>query len=113
VPEDGPEVRDVLWHLDKLKQRVAEKHRETAWITARTEGPRGADEKFWYTSVKHAQGVDPNALPILLESGAMTVHYLIKRLPNGAAKDQGYLFKTSTKNLDLLFASLDEYRLAD
>lgn len=112
VPEDGAVVKDVTWQLDKLRRRFADKHKESAWITALAEGS-GAGEKFWYKHVKHTQGVDPSAFPILLESGAITVHYLIKELPSGAAKDQGYLFKTSTKNLELLFASVEEYSLAD
>ena len=112
VSEDRGVVKDVTWQLDKLRQRFATKHKESAWITALTKG-RWADEEFWYKHVKHTQGVDPSAFPILLESGAITVHYLIKELPSGAAKDQGYLFKTSTKNLELLFASVEEYSLVD
>lgn len=112
VPPDGAVVRDVTWQLDKLRQRFAMKHKESAWITAMTKGQQ-ADEEFWFKHVKHTVGVDPTAFPILLESGAITVHYLIKELPSGAAKDQGYLFKTSTKNLDLLFASVEEYSLVD
>jgi hypothetical protein len=112
VPEDGSVIKDVTWQLDKLRRRFAAKHKESAWITALTAG-RGADEEFWYKHVKHTHGVDPTAFPILLESGAITVHYLIKELPSGAAKDQGYLFKTSTKNLELLFESVEEYSLVD
>jgi hypothetical protein len=110
VPEEGPPEKDVTWLIDKLKERVAEKHKETAWITALSEG-KGKDEEFWYKHVKHTRGVDPNAIPILLESGAITVHYLIKETPSGGAKDQGYLFKTASKNLELLFGSVEEYDL--
>jgi len=112
VPEEGSVVKDVTWQLEKLRQRFVAKHKESAWITALAQGKR-AEEEFWYKHVKHTQGVDSSAFPILLESGAITVHYLIKELPSGAAKDQGYLFKTSTKNLELLFASVEEYSLVD
>ena len=112
VPDDGPVIKDVTWQLDKLRERFIEKHKESAWVAALTT-ETGPEEKFWYKHVKHTQGVDPSAFPILLESGAITVHYLIKELPSGAAKDQGYLFKTSTKNLGLLFATVEEYDLVD
>ena len=104
---DGDEYRketDVIWQMDKLIERVEEKHQETMWISAETRGKR-ADEEFWYTSARHTTGLDPTALPILLEAGSMTVHYLIKRTPTGAAKDQGYLFKMAPKHLPVLFAN--------
>ena len=88
--------------MDKLIERVEEKHQETMWVSAETRG-KGAEEEFWYTAAKHTTGLDPTALPILLEAGSMTVHYLIKRTPTGAAKDKGYLFKMSPKHLPVLF----------
>ena len=104
---DGDESRketDVIWQMDKLIERVEEKHQETMWVSAETRGKR-ADEEFWFTSARHTTGLDPTALPILLEAGSMTVHYLIKRTPTGAAKDQGYLFKMAPKHLPVLFAN--------
>lgn len=103
---------DVSWLMEKLINRVEEKHAESMWISADSQG-KGESESFLYQSVKHTLGVDPLALPILLESGAMTVHYLIKQLPSGAAKDQGYLFKMSPKHLTSLFHTTNEYLLAD
>ena len=110
---DGDENRketDVIWQMDKLIERVEEKHKETMWVSAETRG-KGAEEEFWYTAAKHTSGLDPTALPILLEAGSMTVHYLIKRTPTGAAKDQGYLFKMSPKYLPVLFNKSVIYEL--
>lgn len=103
--------RDVSWALGVLQDRLMEKHKESVWVTAMT---RGADEseEFWYNKVKHTEKPDPTALPILLELGAITVHYSIKETPTGSAKDQGYLFKTSPKNLDLLFSGIEEVDLS-
>ena len=81
------------------------------WVSAQTRGG-GASEEFWYKDVKHTTGVDPTSLPILLESGAMTVHYLIKETPTGGAKDQGYLFKMAPKYLPTLFANTMNYDLS-
>jgi hypothetical protein len=74
------------------------------WISAETRGKR-SDEGLWYTAAKHTTGLDPMALTILIEAGSMNVHYLIKRPPSGAAKDQGYLFKMVPKYLLIVFAS--------
>jgi hypothetical protein len=103
--------RDVVWLMDKLIDRVEEKHQETMWVSAETRG-RGVSEEFWYKNVKHTTGVDPTALPILLEAGSMTVHYLIKETSTGAAKDQGYLFKMAPKYLPVLFANTTNYDLS-
>ncbi|WP_197475001.1 MvaI/BcnI family restriction endonuclease [Oleiphilus sp. HI0079] len=102
--------KDVIWMMDKLVERVEEKHKETMWIAAETKG-KGASEEFWYKSVTHTTGTDSAVLPILLESGAMTVHYLIRETPTGGAKDQGYLFKLAAKHLPTLFANITHYDL--
>ena len=102
--------RDVVWEIDHLVSRVEEKHNETMWISALARGKRG-EEEFLYHKLKHTKGVDPTALQILLESGNMTVHYLIKELPSGAAKDQGYLFKMAPKYLPTLFDQTTNYNL--
>lgn len=101
---------DVSWAISKLKERLLEKHKETAWVSAKTKNT-GSREEFWYNRLKHTAKVDAEALPTLLEAGAITVHYLIKETPTGGAKDQGYLFKTSHKNLDLLFSEIEEIDL--
>ncbi len=113
VPPDNPvgKCGDVLWMMAKLQARLKEKHRETMWVSAETQGKRDSEE-FWYRHVKHSRGIDLSALPILLESGSITVHYTIKKLTTGAAKDQGYLFKMASKYIPLLFETTDEYTLS-
>lgn len=110
-PNQNKTEKDVIWMMDKLIERVEEKHKETMWISAETKG-RGASEEFWYKNVTHTTGTDSAALPILLESGAMTVHYLIRETPTGGAKDQGYLFKMAAKHLPTLFANITHYDLS-
>jgi len=46
-----------------------------------------------------------------MESGAITLDYTIKETSSGGAKDQGYLFKISSNNLNLLFTTMEEYQL--
>jgi len=109
---------DVTWALSKLKERLLEKHGETVRVIADARGPR-ATESFWYSEAHYTKGPDTSALPILLETGCITVHYLIKetpptaRRPNGGAKDQGYNFKMSDKYLDALFHSVEPIQIAN
>jgi hypothetical protein len=96
---------DVAWALSVLKQCVADKHGETVWVTAETRG-RGESEEFWYNEARYTSGPDLMMLPLMLESGAITVHYTIKEKPGGGVKDQGYLFKMAAKHASTLFNSI-------
>jgi hypothetical protein len=107
-----PYEKDVTWEMSLLKSRLVEKHKETFWVKAETIGKSGDEnEQFQYSSVKHTSQVDPVAFPILLKTGIITLDYTIKELKPGTAKDQGYLFKISPNNLDLLFSSVNQYSL--
>jgi len=104
--------RDVTWEVSVLKDRLSKKHGETFWVTADTMGSSGdLDEKFRYRSVKHTGNVDASAFPILLELGVITLDYTITEKRPGVPKDQGYLFKIRSSNLDLLFSSMKHYDL--
>lgn len=114
MAQEGDNVKkdyDVIWMMEKLASRVLEKHEETMWVSAETRGLRTTEE-FRYCHVKHTRGVDTAALALLLEAGHMTVHYLIKQLPTGAAKDQGYLFKMAPRYLPILFDDTQSYDLS-
>ena len=111
IDEDS-QIIDVTWELDRLKQRLAQKHKETFWVSALTKGNTGdANEEFLYSTVKHTGIADINAFTTLLETGIITLDYTIKELDSGAAKDKGYLFKISTNNLDLLFTHVKTHLL--
>lgn len=103
VGTDGSRETDVVWALSKLIERLREKHSETLWVVADSVG-KGASEEFRYARAQYSWGVNEEAFPLLLESGAISVHYLIKETAGGGAKDQGYLFKTHARNIPLLFA---------
>lgn len=96
--------RDVSWEYQTLIRRLQEKHRQTFWVKAETRGSK-SDEEFWYNSVQYTSGVNPLRLPLLIESGIISVDYTIKETPTGGAKDQGYLFKIKQADLSLLFKS--------
>ncbi len=110
--EGNDVVVDVSWELEVLKKRLSEKHKETFWVSAETKGKSGdVGEEFFYSSVKHTGSADTSVFPTLIETGVITLDYTIKEAKPGVAKDQGYLFKISSKNLDLLFTSVDTYSL--
>mgnify|MGYP000272568540 CR=1 FL=1 len=103
---------DVSWELEVLKKRLSEKHKETFWVSAETKGNSGSEfEEYLYSSVKHTGAADITVFPTLLETGVVTLDYTIKETKPGTAKDQGYLFKIASKNLDLLFSRVETYSL--
>lgn len=110
VDKAETEITDVIWNLNTIQNAFLEKHKETFWIYADVRG-RGSSEEFHYIRSKYTQGPDADRLALLLATGDVTVDYLIKELPNGSAKDQGYLFKISAENLDLLFDTPIEFSL--
>jgi hypothetical protein len=110
--ENGFSTVDAIWEFDVLKGRILEKHKETFWVSAQTKGRSGdQDEEFWYSDVKHTGSVDASVFPTLIETGVVTLDYTIKESKPNVAKDQGYLFKISSSNLDLLFSRVDHYSL--
>lgn len=111
--DDDKDIIDVIWDLNVLSTALKEKHRETFWISAKCRGSqKNQDEEFWYNHVKHTGNIDPSAFNTLIELGLISVDYLIKETPTGGVKDQGYLFKMHTSNLDLLFDQVIEYDLS-
>ena len=111
--ENNVITRDVTWEFQVLERRLKEKHKETFWVYVDTIGKSGdKDEKFHYKKVLHTSGkVDTSIFRILIETGVITVDYTIKEIRNKSAKDQGYLFKIHSKDLNLLFDKEDEYEL--
>ena len=82
------------------------------FVSAETNGRSGdLDEEFLYSGVKHTGSVDTSVFPTLIETGVVTLDYTIKESKPNVAKDQGYLFKISSSNLDLLFSKVDYYSL--
>ena len=103
-------VTDVTWEFSTLAERLKKKHGKTFWVKADTDGT-GASERFWYNKLTYTSGINPNKLPLLIETGVVTVDYTIKATPTGGAKDQGYLFKINQADLDLMFETPQEITL--
>ncbi len=100
----------VIWTLDKLHQRLLEKHRETFWVEADSTIINGK-EHFQYTKVEHTKRPITSQFDILIEQGIITLDHLIKRNSKGKVVEKGPLFKIKPKGLDLLFPPSEKYEL--
>lgn len=100
----------VVWTLEKLHNRLLEKHKETFWIAADTIYDDGK-EYFQYKQVEHTRKPIVSQFDILLEQGVITLDHLIKRNSKGRVAEKGPLFKIKPNSLDLLFPPSNIYSL--
>jgi len=108
---DKPSIGDFLiWELDVLKNALADKHKETFWITTESKREDGK-EYFLYKSAQHTKNPLVNQFGLLIDIGAITLDYPIKRLENGSVVDKGCNFKLKPNLLDLLFPPSNVYSL--
>lgn len=98
----------VTWEMEKLRERLAEKHPQTFWVGARCRGGREAEE-FHYIQVQHTRKPKVRNLDALLEGGLVSVDYLMSQKTPGkkTVRDHGYLFKIHPNNFDALFPPSD------
>lgn len=100
----------VVWTLEKLHQRLLQKHRETFWVAADTLYIDGV-EHFQYKEVEHTKKPITSQFDLLLEQGVITVDHLIKKDVSGKVVEKGPLFKIRPNGLDLLFPPSSVYSL--
>lgn len=108
---DRPEIGDFLvWKLETLRKELLKKHKETFWIRADSK-IEDNNEYFHFTEVEHAKNPMIDKFEILVETGAITLDYPIKRMPDGKVIDKGCNFKLKSNCLDLLFPPSEKYLL--
>lgn len=96
-------VEDVcVWRLDNLHGRLAEKHRETFWVKAKSL-QRNSSEWFQLESVTHTTRPSVEQFDRLLGDGTVTLDHLIKRKPSGSVTEKGPLFKIDRPRIAELF----------
>jgi len=100
----------LIWKLEELKKTLSIKHKETFWIEAESKIEDG-NEFFLYKSVEHTKNPLVNQFGFLIDMGAITLDYPIKRLANGSVVDKGCNFKIKPNCLDLLFPLSKTYPL--
>lgn len=96
-------VREIcIWRLDRLHERLAEKHRETFWVKAKSI-KRDDNEWFQLESATHTTRPSLNQFDRLLTDGTVTMDHLIKRKADGRVSEKGPLFKIDRPRLGELF----------
>lgn len=110
---DRPDIGDFLvWELETLRKALLKKHKETFWIKAESKVEDG-NEYFHFKEVEHTKNPMVDKFEILIETGAITMDYPIKRMPNGKVVDKGCNFKLKSNSLDLLFPPSAYYDLTN
>jgi len=93
---------DTTWLLDELKKRLINKHKETFWIKAVTQGS-GDYEQFHYVEAEHTMNPYISRFETLIETGIITMDYSMHIKASGAWRDHGFLFKLKSNSLSSLF----------
>lgn len=108
---DRKDIGDFLiWEMEELRKSLSTKHKETFWISAQSKIENNK-EHFLFKSVEHTKGPLLNQFGMLVDIGAITLDYPIKRLPNGSVVDKGCNFKLKPNALSLLFPPSQNYDL--
>lgn len=100
----------AVWTLEKLHNRLLEKHKETFWVSADTFREDGK-EYFQYKQVEHTRKPIVSQFDILLDQGVITLDHLIKRNAKSRVAEKGPIFKIKPNSLDLLFPPSKKYNL--
>ncbi len=107
---DKPNIGDFLvWELEVLRSALITKHKETFWISTESKKIDG-NEYFQYKVVEHTKNPRVDQFETLIETGAITVDYPIKR-QNGKVEDKGCNFKLKASCLELMFPPSERYDL--
>ena len=105
------EIADfAAWKMEKLHQRLLEKHNETFWVEADVKYENNK-EYFKFTKVEHTRKPIEGQFDLLLEQGKVNVDHLIK-LKGKSVSERGPLFKLHHDSLKLLFPPSDIYLLS-
>ncbi|UQD55522.1 MvaI/BcnI family restriction endonuclease [Flavobacterium sp. K5-23] len=108
---DNPSIGDFLtWKLEDLKSTLIAKHKETFWIEAESKMIRN-EEYFLFKKVVHTKNPLVNQFGLLIDIGAITVDYNMKRKADGKVEDKGCNFKLRASAMSLLFPPSKSYSL--
>lgn len=114
--DNNIKYKDVCWSLSSLNSQLKEKHKETFWINVETKGS-GANEEFYFNKVLHTGNHDTDMLPLLIDTGSITVDYILweKRTDwrsyiNKSGFD--FLWKIKKKDRDALFKTVKKHELS-
>jgi hypothetical protein len=92
----------LVWNLDRLEERLRQKHRETFWIKVRT-FERGKTRRIELVSALHTRPPVPGEFPRLVDNGCITIDHEISGGLGSGAKERGPAFKIERHRLGELF----------
>ena len=92
----------TTWEMEKLRERLVEKHKETFWVAAKCRG-RGEEEEFHYVQIEHTRQPKVRNFDALIEGGVISVDYLMSQKGEKRVRDHGYLFKMHPTDFEALF----------
>ncbi len=99
----------LVWKLNKLNDRLLEKHTETCWVTVDSKFENGI-EFFKPKIAIHTASPRIDLVPILISSGQMTVDHMIKQTGNSVS-ERGPEWKVSNSGHSQLFTELSSVSL--
>lgn len=109
--QEAPHPKFVtLWEMDKLKERLLEKHPATFWVQAATRFENGI-EYFRYDKIKYTRNPNVQIFADLLDAGIITIDFLMYLKENGTVRNHGYPFKIAPRNIEMLFPRVIDYDL--
>lgn len=103
VNQTGKQKHITTWVLSHLRARLSEKHPETFWVGAESRLRNDGDEEFRYVEIQHTKKPMISNFDILIETGVISVDYLMSERSEGSVRDHGYLFKMYQNDFHLLF----------
>jgi hypothetical protein len=105
-------IRDnvAVWRLEKLRQRLREKHSATFWVAGQSSIVDGK-EHFTFSSVEYTRDPLTENFGALLNSDVVTLDHLIRRYEDGSVTEKGPLFRIHPRDLGLLFPSPQSFSL--
>lgn len=101
----------ATWRMQVLRERLAESHPETLWVTALAQDRDGI-EHFHYRFATHTGAPNVAMLEPLLQAGTVTMDHLISN-KRGRLTEKGPLFKIKPSNIHALFGDFGKYDLME
>ena len=108
--DDFNAEHDTTWLLEELKKRLIDKHKETFWVKAVSQGS-GNSEEFHFVEAEHTMNPYISKFETLIETGIITMDYTMHIKASGKWRDHGFLFKLKPNQLPTLFPEAIKYNL--
>ena len=100
----------MVWLIQKLKDRMLEKHPESFWVKAESKIEKNK-EFFRYYKVVHTSRPLISNLDYLFADGTISLDLTLSKKTERAVRDHGYLFKIWPEDFKGLFLNPREYDL--